>query len=151
MPTVLSNVRFQVAGRDLLTLSSSQFDPERTLVSAACMSLQSSNAVPVSICVARPSGHAGISMAFFVRFLSFPRLSRAVNSGYRLCIRFLWRHIMSASDTVLMVIDVQESFRQRQFWSDADCPAFIKRLQKLVRGANAQTIPVLQLFHITDP
>jgi hypothetical protein len=30
-----------------------------------------------------PSGHAGISMAFFVRFLSFPRLSLAINRGYR--------------------------------------------------------------------
>src|SRR5882672_1532170 len=57
---------------------------------------------------------------------------------------------MSASDTVLMVIDVQESFRQRPFWSDADCPAFIKRLQKLIHGANAQSIPVLQIFHIAD-
>jgi nicotinamidase-related amidase len=57
---------------------------------------------------------------------------------------------MSASDTVLMVVDVQESFRQRPFWSDADCPAFIKRLQKLIHGANAQGIPVLQIFHIAD-
>ncbi len=57
---------------------------------------------------------------------------------------------MSASDTVLMVIDVQESFRQRPFWSDADCPTFIKRLQKLIHGANAQSIPVLQIFHIAD-
>src|SRR5260221_5164750 len=61
-----------------------------------------------------------------------------------------WRHKMSISDTALMVIDVQESFRQRPFWSDADVPVFMERLQRLVDGAKAQNIPVVQIFHVAD-
>jgi len=51
------------------------------------------------------------------------------------------------SDTALLVIDVQESFR---FYGDADVPAFVERLQKLVDGAKAQGIPVVQIFHVAD-
>ena len=57
---------------------------------------------------------------------------------------------MSTNDTVLMVIDVQESFRQRPFWSDADVPVFMERLQKLIDGAKAANIPVVQVFHVAD-
>ena len=39
------------------------------------------------------------------------------------------------SDTALLVIDVQESFR---FNSDADVPAFVERLQKLDPGLAQQ-------------
>jgi nicotinamidase-related amidase len=54
---------------------------------------------------------------------------------------------MSVSDTALLVIDVQESFR---IYSDADVPAFIERLQKLVDGAKAQNIPIVQIFHVSE-
>lgn len=51
------------------------------------------------------------------------------------------------SDTALLVIDVQESFRHAPYWSEADLPPFIDRLQSLIDGASAQGIPVLQVFH----
>jgi nicotinamidase-related amidase len=51
------------------------------------------------------------------------------------------------SDTALLAIDVQESFR---FNSDADVPVFVERLQKLVDGAKAQGIPVVQVFHVSE-
>ena len=54
------------------------------------------------------------------------------------------------SDTALLVIDVQESFRQRPYWSDSDAPAFLKRIQALVDGARARGIPVAQIFHVED-
>ena len=54
---------------------------------------------------------------------------------------------MSESDTALLVIDVQESFR---IYSDADVPVFVERLQKLVDGAKARNIPVVQIFHVSD-
>jgi nicotinamidase-related amidase len=57
---------------------------------------------------------------------------------------------MSAANTALLVIDVQESFRHRPFWSEADAPAFIERLQTLIDGAKAGGIPVVQIFHIAD-
>ncbi len=51
------------------------------------------------------------------------------------------------SDTALLVIDVQESFRHAPYWSDADLPTFMERLQVLIDGAAAQGMPVLQVFH----
>jgi nicotinamidase-related amidase len=57
---------------------------------------------------------------------------------------------MSAADTALIVVDVQESFRQRSYWSDAEFPAFMSRVQALVDGAKARGIPAVQIFHVED-
>jgi len=57
---------------------------------------------------------------------------------------------MSDSDTALLVIDVQESFRHRPYWRDADVPAFIKHLQVLIDGAKARGIRVAQIFHVEE-
>jgi nicotinamidase-related amidase len=59
-----------------------------------------------------------------------------------------WRQEMS--DVALLVIDVQESFRHRPFWSEADVPVFTARLQALVDGAVRRRIPVLQVFHVGE-
>ena len=57
---------------------------------------------------------------------------------------------MSASDTALLVIDAQESFRQRPYWNADEAPAFFDRLQALVEGARARRIPIVQIFHVED-
>jgi nicotinamidase-related amidase len=57
---------------------------------------------------------------------------------------------MSTHGTALLVIDVQESFRHRPYWSDADVPSFIANLQKLIDGAKARKIPVVQVFHVEE-
>ena len=57
---------------------------------------------------------------------------------------------MSASDTALLVIDAQESFRHRPYWSDADAPFFCERVQSLVDGAKAHAIPIVQIFHVEE-
>ena len=57
---------------------------------------------------------------------------------------------MSVSATALIVIDAQDSFRHRPYWSDADAPAFLARLQTLIYGAKAQGIAVVQVFHVED-
>jgi nicotinamidase-related amidase len=57
---------------------------------------------------------------------------------------------MTSQDTALIVIDVQESFRQRDYWNDADAPAFFDRLRALVDGAKARHIPIVQIFHVED-
>jgi nicotinamidase-related amidase len=54
------------------------------------------------------------------------------------------------SDTALIVIDVQESFRHRDFWNEASVPAFIERQQALIDGAKAAGIAVLQVFHVAE-
>ena len=54
------------------------------------------------------------------------------------------------SDTALIVIDVQESFRHTPYWTDAGLPAFAGRLQALIDGAAERAIPVLQVFHLRE-
>lgn len=57
---------------------------------------------------------------------------------------------MSLQDTALIVIDAQESFRQRDYWSEQEATPFIHRLQQLVDGAKQAGIAVIQVFHV-DP
>lgn len=57
---------------------------------------------------------------------------------------------MSTPNTALIVIDVQESFRHRPYWSDEPVQTFLDNVQVLIDGARAQGIPVLQVFHVED-
>jgi nicotinamidase-related amidase len=57
---------------------------------------------------------------------------------------------MSSVETALLVIDVQESFRHRSYWIDADESFFIEHLQTLIDGAKSRNIPVVQIFHVED-
>lgn len=57
---------------------------------------------------------------------------------------------MFGSETALVVVDAQESFRHRAYWTDRDVPLFTERLQALVDGAKARGIPVVQVFHVED-
>jgi len=57
---------------------------------------------------------------------------------------------MSVSDTALIVVDAQESFRHRPYWSNDDAPAFLDKLQALIDGTRARGIPVVQIFHVED-
>lgn len=57
---------------------------------------------------------------------------------------------MSVSDTALIVIDAQESFRHRPYWSDADAPAFLAKLQILIDGTKTRGSHVVQIFHVED-
>ena len=57
---------------------------------------------------------------------------------------------MSGVETALLVIDVQESFRHRPYWSDSDVSLFIEHLQTLIDGAKSRNIPVVQIFHVED-
>jgi len=57
---------------------------------------------------------------------------------------------MNSQNTALVVIDAQESFRHRPYWSADDAPAFFDRLQALIDGAKARNIPIVQIFHVED-
>ncbi len=52
--------------------------------------------------------------------------------------------------TALLLIDVQQSFTARPYWSDADLPAFLERCNTLLAGCAERGIPVVRVFH-TDP
>jgi nicotinamidase-related amidase len=49
--------------------------------------------------------------------------------------------------TALLVIDVQESFRNRPYWRADDLPAFLANTQALIDRCRQQDIPILQIFH----
>ena len=53
-------------------------------------------------------------------------------------------------DTAVLVIDAQESFRHRPYYTDEEVPGFIARVQALVDSAKARKIPVVQVFHVED-
>ncbi|MBW8302015.1 MAG: isochorismatase family protein, partial [Hydrogenophaga sp.] len=57
---------------------------------------------------------------------------------------------MTASNTALLVIDVQESFRHRPYWRDEDVVDFLSRQQALIDGAKAAGHAVVQIFHTDD-
>jgi nicotinamidase-related amidase len=57
---------------------------------------------------------------------------------------------MSTSDTALLVVDAQESFRHRPYWSGQEVPAFVDRLQTLIDGAHRAGVPVVQVFHVEE-
>lgn len=55
---------------------------------------------------------------------------------------------MSAQDTALIVVDVQESFRQAPYWDASELPAYVARQQALIDGAKAAGMPIVQIFHV---
>ena len=52
--------------------------------------------------------------------------------------------------SALIIIDVQESFRQQPFWSEVEVPAFQKALLRLEAGCRARGVPVVHIFHVDD-
>jgi nicotinamidase-related amidase len=59
---------------------------------------------------------------------------------------------MSASNprTALLVVDVQESFRHRPYWSADEASGFLARTERLIAGARRRGLPVAQIFHVED-
>ena len=57
---------------------------------------------------------------------------------------------MPSVATALLVIDVQESFRHRPYWSDSDLSFFIEHLQTIIDSAKSRNFPVVQIFHVED-
>jgi nicotinamidase-related amidase len=56
------------------------------------------------------------------------------------------------TQTALLLIDVQQSFVHRPYWSAADVPAFLEKTNALVAGAVARGVPVVRIFHTdSDP
>ena len=53
--------------------------------------------------------------------------------------------------TALVVIDVQDSFRQRPYWSENDVAGFLARINALIDGCTARDIPIVRVFHVDGP
>ena len=54
-------------------------------------------------------------------------------------------------NTCLLVIDVQESFRQRPYWDESLATPYLAQQNALILGARARGIPVVRIFHTDGP
>jgi len=52
--------------------------------------------------------------------------------------------------SALIVIDVQESFRQAPYWSETDLSEFLVQQQALIDGCVEKGIAVVQIFHVGE-
>lgn len=53
--------------------------------------------------------------------------------------------------TALLLIDVQQSFVQRPYWSETDLPAFLAATNALVAGCAERGVPIVRVFHTDGP
>lgn len=53
--------------------------------------------------------------------------------------------------TALILIDVQESFRHRPYWSEAPVQRFLERTHALLEGCRARGVPVVRILHTDGP
>jgi nicotinamidase-related amidase len=53
--------------------------------------------------------------------------------------------------TCLIVIDAQESFRHRPYYTEHDMPAYLSAQNALIEGCVAQGVPVVRIFHVDGP
>ena len=53
--------------------------------------------------------------------------------------------------TALLLIDVQESFRQRPYFREEPAMSFLARANALIDGCASRGIPVVRILHIDEP
>jgi nicotinamidase-related amidase len=57
----------------------------------------------------------------------------------------------AAMKPCLIVIDVQESFRHRPYFSTRDLPAYLAAQNALIEGCRAAGVPIVRVFHVDGP
>lgn len=53
--------------------------------------------------------------------------------------------------TCLVLIDVQESFRQRPYFTSTDLPAFMAAQNTLIQACLTQGVPLVRVLHVDGP
>ena len=53
--------------------------------------------------------------------------------------------------TALLVIDVQQSFRARPYFTERDLPAYLAAQNALIEACAARQVPVVRVFHVDGP
>lgn len=53
--------------------------------------------------------------------------------------------------TCLIVIDAQESFRHRPYFTEYGLPAYLAAQNALIAGARASGMPIVRIFHVDGP
>jgi nicotinamidase-related amidase len=51
----------------------------------------------------------------------------------------------------LIVIDAQESFRQRAYWSESVAQPYFAAQNALIEGCSAAGVPIVRIFHVDEP
>jgi nicotinamidase-related amidase len=51
----------------------------------------------------------------------------------------------------LVLIDVQESFRQRPYFIERDLPAYLAAQNALIAACQKQGVPIVRIFHVEGP
>ncbi|MEO7392559.1 MAG: isochorismatase family protein [Ramlibacter sp.] len=51
----------------------------------------------------------------------------------------------------LVLIDAQESFRQRPYFTERDIPAFLEAQNALVEACRKNGVPIVRIFHVDGP
>ncbi|MEJ6024003.1 cysteine hydrolase family protein [Ramlibacter sp. PS4R-6] len=51
----------------------------------------------------------------------------------------------------LVLIDIQESFRHRPFFTERDLPAYLEAQNALIEGAQRHGVPIVRVFHVSGP
>ncbi len=54
-------------------------------------------------------------------------------------------------NTCLILIDAQESFRQRPYFTATDLPAYLAAQNALIDGCIAADVPIVRIFHVDGP
>lgn len=54
------------------------------------------------------------------------------------------------SDSALLIIDVQRSFEQKDFWQEDDLPAFKQAISRLINGCQMRGVPLVDVFHVSQ-
>jgi len=53
--------------------------------------------------------------------------------------------------TCLLLIDIQESFRHRPYWSERDLPAYLQAQNALIAACQQAGVPIVRIFHVDAP
>jgi len=53
--------------------------------------------------------------------------------------------------TCLIVIDVQESFRHRPFFTERDAASYLQAQNALIEACRARGVPIVRIFHVDGP
>ena len=53
--------------------------------------------------------------------------------------------------TCLLVIDAQDSFRHRPYFTATDLPGYLSAQNALIEGYVAQGVPIVRIFHVEGP
>jgi nicotinamidase-related amidase len=53
--------------------------------------------------------------------------------------------------SALILIDIQESFRHRPFFTERELPAYLEAQNALIEGAQQHGVPIVRVFHVARP